>query len=113
MLIYILGIVLLFPFFYFLGNYNNRKSKKKIADFIIESGLDFYKISDKNCSVKRLSRANRVEIKDTSYLFDKCTIYLFDGFILIQGFKDDFFKSATRTFVIVSDAEKGKNRFYN
>lgn len=113
MIIYILGIALLFMFFYFLGNYNNRNSKKKIADFIADFGLDFYKISDKNCSVKRLSRANQVEIKDTSYLFDKCTLYLFDGFVLIQGYKDDFFKSSTRTFVIASDAEKTKNRFYD
>ena len=100
-------------FFYFLGNYNNRKSKKKIEDFIADFGLDFYKISDKNCSVKRLSRANQFEIKDTSYLFDKCTIYLFDGFVLLQGYKDDFFKSSTQIFAIASDTEKFKNRFQN
>lgn len=113
MIIYLLGIALLFIFLYSLGKYNNSKSNKKIADFSIESGLDFYKIADKSCSVRRLSRANQVEIKDTSYLFDKCTLYLFDGFVLIQGFKDDFFKSSTRTFVIGAAAGKLKNTLDN
>ena len=111
--IYILGIAFLFASFYLLGKYNISKSYKKIEKLIADFHLSFYKILDKNCSVKRLNRTARIEIKDNSYLFNKCDIYIEDGFILILGFQDIFFKSITRTFIIAADIEKFKHKFDN
>jgi hypothetical protein len=110
-LIYIVGIVFLFGLIYLLGNYNNRVSKKKIDHLITEFGLSFYKIPNKNCSVKRLNKAMRIEIKDHSYLFNKCDIYIENGFILIQGFKDSFFRSASKAFIITAGVETFKKKF--
>lgn len=109
----ILGVLLLFGVIYFFGKRNSYKSQEKIEKLITNFHLDFYKISNKNCSVKRLTRASQIEIKDTSYLFDKCDIYIENDFTLIKGFTDSFFKYATRGFIITKDVVKLQNKFNN
>jgi hypothetical protein len=109
----ILGALFIFAIIYFFGKRNSYESVKEIEKLITNFHLDFYKISNKNCSVERLTREFQIEIKDTSYFFDSCDIYIENDFTLIQGFRESLFKSAIRGFIITKDIEKVQNKFKN
>lgn len=109
----IIGITLILTMFYLLTKNKTNKSAKKIHQLITDFHLNFYKISDKKCSVKRLNKVNQIEIKDNSYLFDKCDIYIENDFVLIQGFKETFYKYNVRSFILTNNLELFKKKFNN
>lgn len=91
-----------------LKSYNCKISNSKIKSLEKSFSLNFYKILNKKCSIKRLSH---FDIVDRNLIFQKCNILVENDFIVIQGKQSYFFSSIISNFIITKTPQNFVNTF--
>lgn len=100
-------VLVVFP--YILKNRNNKHSNKKVTDLEATRSLLFYKILNKKCSIKRLTK---IDFIDRTLMFQKCNLLVEKDFIIIQGISTvSVFDSIVRNIIFTKDPDNLKKVF--
>ena len=73
-----------------------------------ELGYSFFKILDKKCSIKRLTK---FDIIDKRLIFEKCNLLVNKDVIIFQGIQVNIFDRIVQNFIITNNPEKLTSEF--
>ena len=91
------GLFFILIVFYINMIFNKNKFENKLLNLKNTLSLNFYKIENKKCSIKRLSK---IDFIDKRLQFNKCNIFIEKDFVILQGIQDYFFKVISFNFII-------------
>lgn len=101
----ILIVIVGFPFAFAI--HKRKKSNNKIIDLDNSFSAVFRKISNKKCSIKRLSKIDWIE---KTLMFKKCNIFVKNEFIVVQGIDIlTFFDYVVRDLIFTSQPDNFKD----